>query len=189
MVTSVAAANQAHSPVVVISPSAGTNAIGLDGFQEANQVSIFEDITKETVQVTNKNRVADKLRTAFRIAYAERGPVLFDIPRDLFYGEVEDVILEPYQYRAEKRGVGDPASIEKAVELLKNAKNPAIISGRGSVDAGGVDTVVKIAEHLTAPGATAYMHNDAFPANHPLAVGPIGYMGAKSAMYSLQDHW
>src|SRR5699024_131918 len=65
--------------------------------------------------------------------------------------------------------------------------NPAIISGRGAVDANGVDSVVKIAEHLTAPGATAYMHNDAFPADHPLAVGPIGYMGAKSAMYSLEE--
>ncbi len=187
MVTSVAAANQAHSPMVVISPSAGTPSIGLDGFQEADQVSIFEDITKETVRVTHTNRVADCLRTAFRIAYAERGPVLFDIPRDLFYGETEDYILQPNQYRADKRGSGDPASIEKAVELLKNAKNPAVISGRGSVDADGVDSVVKIAEHLSAPAACAYMHNDAFPADHPLAVGPIGYMGSKAAMYSLQE--
>src|SRR5699024_1581682 len=53
MVTSVAAANQAHTPMVVISPSAGTPTIGWDGFQEANQVSIFEDITKETVRVTH----------------------------------------------------------------------------------------------------------------------------------------
>lgn len=187
MVTSVAAANQAHSPMVIISPSAGTNSIGLDGFQEANQVSIFQDITKETVRVTNVNRVADNLRTAFRIAYAERGPVLFDIPRDLFYGELEDVILEPDQYRVDKRGIGDQVSIEKSVELLTNAKNPVIISGRGTVDAGGVDTVVKIAEHLTAPGSTAYMHNDAFPADHPLAVGPIGYMGSKAAMYALKE--
>ncbi|MTW88395.1 sulfoacetaldehyde acetyltransferase, partial [Virgibacillus dakarensis] len=186
MVTSVAAANQAHSPMVVISPSAGTGSIGLDGFQEANQVSIFEDITKETVRVTHKNRVADCLRTAFRIAYAERGPVLFDIPRDLFYGELEDYILEPNQYRADKRGSGDPVSIERAAALLKDAKNPVIISGRGSVDADGVDSVVKIAEHLTAPAACAYMHNDAFPADHPLAVGPIGYMGSKAAMHSLK---
>ncbi|WP_174612957.1 sulfoacetaldehyde acetyltransferase [Virgibacillus ihumii] len=187
MVTSVAAANQAHSPMVVISPSAGTASIGLDGFQEANQVSIFEDITKETVTVTNVNRVADNLRTAFRIAYAERGPVLFDIPRDLFYGEMEDYILKPDQYRSDKRGYGDPGSIEKAVKLLKHAKNPAIISGRGSVDANGVDSVVKIAEHLTAPAACAYMHNDAFPADHPLGVGPIGYMGSKAAMHALKD--
>ncbi|GAA0614746.1 sulfoacetaldehyde acetyltransferase [Virgibacillus siamensis] len=187
MVTSVAAANQAHSPMVVISPSAGTASIGLDGFQEANQVSIFEDITKETVTVTNVNRVADNLRTAFRIAYAERGPVLFDIPRDLFYGEMEDYILKPDQYRSDKRGFGDPESVERAVELLKNAKNPAIISGRGSVDANGVESVVKIAEHLSAPAACVYMHNDAFPADHPLGVGPIGYMGSKAAMYALKD--
>ncbi|MFD1413247.1 sulfoacetaldehyde acetyltransferase [Oceanobacillus jeddahense] len=187
MVTSVAAANQAHSPMVVISPSAGTNSIGLDGFQEANQVSIFQDITKETVRVTNVNRVADNLRTAFRIAYAERGPVLFDIPRDLFYGELKDVILKPNQYRVDKRGIGDQNSIEKAVELLKNAKKPVIISGRGTVDAGGIDTVVNIAEYLTAPASTAYMHNDAFPADHPLAVGPIGYMGSKAAMYTLKE--
>lgn len=186
MVTSVAAANQAHSPMVVISPSAGTGSIGLDGFQEANQVSIFEDITKETVRVTHKDRVADCLRTAFRIAYAERGPVLYDIPRDLFYGEVEDYILEPSQYRADKRGSGDPASIERAVAVLKDAKNPVIISGRGAVDANGVDTVTKIADHLTAPAACAYMHNDAFPADHPLAVGPIGYMGSKAAMHTLK---
>lgn len=187
MVTSVAAAYQAHTPMVVISPSAGTPTIGWDGFQEANQVSIFEDITKETVRVTHKSRVADCLRTAFRIAYAERGPVLYDIPRDLFYGELEEQILKPHQYRADKRGSGDPASIAQAVELLQNAKNPVIISGRGSVDADGVDTVAKIAEHLTAPVAVSYMHNDAFPADHPLAVGPIGYMGSKAAMHTLKE--
>ncbi|WP_080872549.1 sulfoacetaldehyde acetyltransferase [Oceanobacillus timonensis] len=186
MVTSVAAANQSHTPMVVISPSAGTPTIGWDGFQEADQVSIFEDITKETVRVTHKSRVADCLRTAFRIAYAERGPVLYDIPRDLFYGELEDQILEPYQYRMDVRGPADLGSIERAVTLLKEAKYPVIISGRGVVDADGMDSVRQIAEHLTAPVAMSYMHNDAFPADHPLSVGPIGYMGSKAAMHTLK---
>lgn len=187
MVTSVAAANHAHTPMVVISPSAGTPTIGWDGFQEADQVSIFESITKETVRVTHPSRVADTLRTAFRIAYAERGPVLYDIPRDYFYGELEDYILEPHQYRVDARGAGDPDQIKNAVELLKHAKRPAIISGRGVVDADGIDVVAQIAEHLTAPVAVSYMHNDAFPNNHPLAVGPIGYMGSKAAMHALKD--
>ncbi|EQB37850.1 sulfoacetaldehyde acetyltransferase [Virgibacillus sp. CM-4] len=186
MVTSVAAANQAHTPMVIISPSAGTPTIGWDGFQEADQVSIFEAITKETVRVTHKSRVADCLRTAFRIAYAERGPVLYDIPRDLFYGELEDQILAPHQYRVNNRGSGDPTSVKKAAELLKTAKYPVIISGRGAVDADGVDTISKIAEHLTIPTAVSYMHNDAFPADHPLAVGSIGYMGSKAAMHTLK---
>lgn len=187
MVTSVAAANMAHTPMVVISPSAGTPSIGWDGFQEADQVSIFDAITKQTVRVPHPNRVADCLRTAFRIAYAERGPVLFDIPRDYFYGEVEDYILEPHQYRVSERGSGSPEALDRAVELLADAKNPVIISGRGAVDANGIEEVKDIAEFLTAPVATSYMHNDAFPDNHPLAVGPIGYMGSKAAMNTLKD--
>jgi len=187
MVTSVAAANQAHTPMVVISPSAGTPTVGWDGFQECDQVSVFKAITKETVRVTHPSRVADCLRTAFRIAYAERGPVLFDIPRDYFYGELEDAILETHQYRVDNRGCGSLEYIEQAAELLANAKNPVIISGRGVVDSDGIEAVKEIAEHLTAPVAVSYMHNDAFPANHALAVGPIGYMGSKAAMNTLKD--
>ncbi|UOF92933.1 sulfoacetaldehyde acetyltransferase [Fodinisporobacter ferrooxydans] len=185
MVTSVAAAYQAHTPMVVISPSAGTPTVGWDGFQECDQVSVFDAITKATVQVPHVSRVADCLRTAFRIAYAERGPVLFDIPRDLFYGELEDRILEPHQYRVDARGCGSMESLDKAAELLASAKYPVIISGRGTVDADGWEPVIGIADYLTAQTATSYMHNDAFPANHPLAVGPIGYMGSKAAMKTL----
>ncbi|MBK5502186.1 sulfoacetaldehyde acetyltransferase [Peribacillus sp. TH14] len=186
MVTSVAAANQAHTPMVVISPSAGTPTVGWDGFQECDQVSIFKAITKETVRVTHPGRVADCLRTAFRIAYAERGPVLFDIPRDYFYGEVEDQILQPHQYRVDSRGCGSSESLDRAAEILAEAEYPVIISGRGTVDSDGIEEIKNIAEHLTAPVAVSYMHNDAFPANHPLAVGPIGYMGSKAAMNTLK---
>ncbi|MED3690649.1 sulfoacetaldehyde acetyltransferase [Peribacillus butanolivorans] len=187
MVTSVAAANQAHTPMVVISPSAGTPTVGWDGFQECDQVSIFKAITKETVRVTHPGRVADCLRTAFRIAYAERGPVLFDIPRDYFYGEVEDQILQPHQYRVDSRGCGSSESLDRAAEILAEAEYPVIISGRGTVDSDGIEEIKNIAEHLTAPVAVSYMHNDAFPADHPLAVGPIGYMGSKAAMNTLKN--
>ena len=182
MVTSVAAANMAHTPMVVISPSAGTGTIGWDGFQESDQVSIFKAITKATVEVTHPARAADVLRTAFRIAYAERGPVLYDIPRDYFYGEIEDEILRPDQYRADMRSKGSPESLDKAAELLANAKNPVIIAGKGVVDGNAIETVKALAEYLTAPVAASYLHNDAFPADHHLSVGPLGYMGSKAAM-------
>ncbi|KAB7708209.1 sulfoacetaldehyde acetyltransferase [Bacillus aerolatus] len=187
MVTSVASANMAHTPMIVIAPTAGTKTIGWDGFQECDEASVFEKITKATVKVTHPSRVADCLRTAFRLAYAERGPVLYHIPRDYFYGEIEDYILEPSQYRVEKKGFGDSKAIDEAVELLLQAKKPAIISGRGAVDANAIDSVVELAEYLSAPAAVSYMHNDAFPCDHELAVGPIGYMGSKAAMNSLKD--
>jgi len=187
MVTSVAAANMAHSPLVVISPSAGTPTVGWDGFQECDQVSVFKAITKATVRVPHPKRAADCLRTAFRIAYAERGAVLYDIPRDYFYGECEESILEPHQYRVDKRGCGSLESLDKAAELLAGAKRPVIVSGRGVVDSGAIPIVAKIAEKLTAPVAVSYLHNDAFPADHKLWVGPIGYMGSKAAMHSLSE--
>ena len=182
MVTSVAAANMGHTPLVIISPSAGTPTIGWDGFQECDQVSVFRAITKAVVRVPHPKRAADCLRTAFRIAYADRGAVLYDIPRDYFYGELEDKILKPPQYRVDARGCGSIEQLDRAAELLSKAKNPVIVSGRGVVDADALDIVKAIAEHLTAPVAVTYLHNDAFYGDHPLFVGPIGYMGSKAAM-------
>lgn len=187
MVTSVAAANAAHTPMVVISPSAGTPTVGWDGFQEADTVSIFRAITKAVLRVPHPKRAADVLRNAFRIAYAERGPVLFDIPRDYFYGELEDEILQPHQYRTDARGAGSAELLNRAAELLATAKRPVILSGRGAVDSSAISLVAKMAELLTAPVAVSYLHNDAFPADHPLWVGPIGYMGSKAAMHTLSE--
>ncbi len=185
MVTSVAAANMGHTPLVIISPSAGTPTIGWDGFQECDQMSVFKAVTKAVVRVPHPKRAADCLRTAFRIAYADRGAVLYDIPRDYFYGELEDTILKPSQYRVDARGCGSRDQLDRAAELLAKAKNPVIVSGRGVVDSDALDIVQAIAEHLTAPVAVTYLHNDAFYGNHPLSVGPIGYMGSKAAMKTL----
>jgi len=182
MVTSVAAANMGHTPMVVISPSAGTKSIGWDGFQECDQVSVFKAITKATINIPHPSRAADCTRTAFRMAYALRGPVLLNVPRDYFYGECEDYILEPHQYRVDDRGCGSPASLKKAAELLASAKKPVIVSGRGVVDTECQDIVAKIAGLLTAPVTCTYLHNDAFPCDNPLWAGPIGYMGSKAAM-------
>ncbi|MBO5366550.1 MAG: sulfoacetaldehyde acetyltransferase [Peptococcaceae bacterium] len=187
MVTSVAAANMGHTPMVVICPSAGTPTVGWDGFQECDTVGVFKPITKGTVRIPHPSRAADCTRTAFRMAYALRGPVLLDVPRDYFYGEVEDYILEPHQYRVDDRGCGSPESLQKAAELFANAERPVIISGRGVVDTDSQNIVAEIAELMTAPVACTYLHNDAFPADHPLWMGPIGYMGSKAAMNTVAE--
>jgi len=187
MVTSVAAANMGHTPMVVISPSAGTKSVGWDGFQECDQVSVFKAVTKATIRIPHPSRAADCARTAFRMAYSLRGPVLLDVPRDYFYGIVEDYILEPHQYRVDDRGCGSLETLRAAAKLLSTAKNPVIVSGRGVVDTDSQGIVAKIAELLTAPVAMTYLHNDAFPADHPLWCGPIGYMGSKAAMRLMSE--
>jgi len=186
-VTAVATANMAHTPMVVISPSAGSGSIGWDGFQECDTWNLFKPITRASLRVPHPNRAGDILRTAFRIAYAEHGPVLVDIPRDFFYGEFEEEILAPSQYRVAPGGIGDPEQFKAAVEVLKAAKNPVIVSGLGVVSSDALDVVKALAEHLAAPVTTTYLHNDAFPCDHPLWAGPIGYMGSKAAMRIMKE--
>jgi sulfoacetaldehyde acetyltransferase len=187
MVTSMAAAYHAHSPVVLLAPAAGSATKGLDGFQEIDQMAIFRGVTKFQVEVNRPERMAELVRTALRHAVARRGPAHVDIPRDYFYGEADFEILEPHRYRVDKRGPGDEASLDRAAQVVAGAERPVIISGMGAIEAGAIDDIKALAERLDAPVASAYLHNDAFPADHELAVGPLGYQGSKAAMRLLAD--
>jgi sulfoacetaldehyde acetyltransferase len=178
-VTAIAAAYWAHSPVVVITPETGSNSQGLGGFQETEQLPFFEKITKYQAHVQNKARVAELLGRCFDYAMLERGPTQFNIPRDLFYGEIDVEIPKPHHV---ERGPGGPDSLAAAADLLVDAAFPVILSGGGVVMADGVGAVIDLAEHLSAPVINTYLHNDSFPKSHPLWCGPIGYQGSKAAM-------
>ena len=183
-VTGVAAAYWAHTPMVVVTPAAGTLGVGLGGFQETEQLPIFSKITKWQVQVNRPERMAELMRRAFYVAKAEAGPVQVDIPRDYFYGEGE---YEIYPSATVSRGSGTPDQIREAARLLAAARNPVVISGGGVVASDGVAGVAALAEHLSAPVASSYLHNDSFPASHELAVGPLGYQGSKAAMRLISE--
>ena len=179
-VTAIAAAYWAHSPVVCITPEAGTMGIGTGGFQETEQLPIFSKITKFQTHVNRHERIAELTHRAFVLALAERGPVQINIPRDLFFGEADYEIRAPQPL---ERGPGGAQALEAAAKLLAGARFPVIMAGGGVLMGGGQRELVALAEHLSAPVIASYLHNDAFPASHPLACGPIGYQGAKSAMH------
>lgn len=185
-VTGIAAAYWAHSPVMCITPQAGTNTEGLGGFQETEQLPFFQPITKAQVHVSNPNRMAELTGVAFDACQRENGPVQLNIPRDFFYGESETTIPGP---NVIERSAGGVASLERAAEAIQNAKNPVILAGGGVVMSkhDGIGAVRELAEFLRAPVATTYLHNDAFPSDHPLWAGPLGYCGHKTAMHSIKD--
>jgi len=178
-VTGIAAAYWAHSPVVAITPETGSLSIGLGGFQEVDQMPIFSPITKYQAHVNSPRRLAELTHRAFTIALAERGPVQVNIPRDYFYGEIEVEILPPQRI---ERGAGGSDALDQAARLLADARFPVILAGGGVIMAGGVAEARALAEYLSAPVVTSYLHNDAFPASHELACGPLGYQGSKAAM-------
>jgi sulfoacetaldehyde acetyltransferase len=183
-VTAIAAAYWAHSPVVIVTPEAGTMGMGLGGFQEANQLPMFQEFTKYQAHVNNPKRMAELTARAFDRAMSEIGPTQINIPRDYFYGQIETRIPEPMRL---DRGAGGEKSLNEAADLLAQAKFPVIISGGGVVMSGGVEECKALAERLGAPVVNSYLHNDSFPASHPLWCGPIGYQGSKAAMKLLSQ--
>ncbi len=178
-VTAIAAAYWAHSPVVAITPEAGSLGAGLGGFQETDQMPIFSKITKYQVHVNSPQRMAELTDRALRIALRERGPVQINIPRDYFYGDIEAEIAAPQTIG---RGAGDPAALQEAAAILAEAKFPVILAGGGVAMAGGVEQAKALAEYLGCAVANSYLHNDSFPASHQLCCGPLGYQGSKAAM-------
>merc|ERR550532_2219520 len=117
-VTGVAAAFWAHSPVVVITPETGSLTNGLGGFQETNQLPIFSEITKYQAHVCSPKRMAEFTNRSFNYAMLERGPVQLNIPRDMFYGDVQTTI--PASSPIEK-SAGGHESLKKAADLLLSA--------------------------------------------------------------------
>lgn len=178
-VTAIAAAFWAHSPVVIVTPESGTMGMGLGGFQEANQLPMFQEFTKYQAHINNPRRMAELTGRAFDRAMSEMGPTQINIPRDYFYGEIEAEIPRPQRL---DRGPGGPRSLDAAADLLAGAAFPVIISGGGVVMADGVGACKELAERLGAPVVNSYLHNDSFPASHPLWCGPLGYQGSKAAM-------
>ena len=178
-VTAIAAAYWAHSPVIAITPEAGTMSVGLGGFQEADQLPIFSKITKFQAHVNNPARMAELTARAFDRALLEMGPAQINIPRDYLYGEIECEVPQPIRI---ERGAGGERSLDAAAEALAQAKFPVIIAGGGVVMSDGVQDCVALAEALGAPVCNSYLHNDSFPAGHALACGPLGYHGSKAAM-------
>ncbi len=178
-VTAIAAAYWAHSPVVIVTPETGTMGMGLGGFQEANQLPMFQEFTKYQGHVVNPKRMAEFTSRCFDRAISEMGPTQLNIPRDYFYGEVNCEIPKPIRI---ERGSGGENSLQAAAELLAKAKFPVILAGGGVVMGDAVQECQALAERLGAPVVTGYLRNDAFPAKHPLWAGPLGYQGSKAAM-------
>ena len=178
-VTSIAAAYWAHSPVMIVTPEAGTMGMGLGGFQEANQLPMFQEFTVYQGHVNNNKRMAEFTGRCMQRALNDLGPTQLNVPRDFFYGEIEAEIPQVTQL---ERGPGGENSLNEAADMLANAKFPVIVSGGGVVQGEAVEECKALAERLGAPVVNSYLHNDSFPASHPLWAGPLGYQGSKAGM-------
>jgi len=183
LLTGVAAAHVAHSPVVVLVGGIGLDHYGKDAFQEYDLVSMFRPVTKLALQITKAERIPELLHAAFRAAMSGRpGPVFVEISRDVLNDHIaEAAAVPPARYRATYPQPPHPDAIREAARLLQHAQRPLLIVGGGVTHAGANDVVVRLAERHSIPMITAYGRNDAVPNDHALYIGPLGRAGSPEA--------
>ena len=179
-VTAIAAAYWAHSPVVFITPETGSMTMGLGGFQETEQLPIFSKITKYQGHVNNPRRMAEIAGALLRPRDARDGARRSSTSRATISTATSRRRSRPPMRIG--RGAGDAAALDEAAALLAAAKFPVILAGGGVIMSGATAEAAALAELLHAPVCNSYLHNDSFPASHPLWCGPLGYQGSKAAM-------
>ena len=184
-VTAVKTAYWNHTSLLLVTPQAANKTIGQGGFQEVEQMKLFEDMVCYQEEVRDPSRVAEVLTRVIAQAKRQSAPAQLNIPRDMWTKVVDIEIPEPIEF---EHSSGGGKSVSDAAKLLSEAKNPVVLNGAGVVlSKGGISASMKLAEQLDAPVCVGYQHNDAFPGNHPLFAGPLGYNGSKAAMQLIKE--
>jgi len=183
LLTGVAAAHVAHSPVVVLVGGIALDHYQKDAFQEFDLVSMFRPLTKQAIQITKAERIPELVRGALRTALSGRpGPVFVEIPRDVLSGKLPAAsALPPDAYRVTHAQPPHADAVREAARRLRQAERPLLLVGGGASRAGANELVVQLSERHGIPMITAYGRNDAVPNAHPLYLGPLGRAGAPEA--------
>ena len=184
-VTAVKTAYWNHTPLLLVTPQAANKTIGQGGFQEVEQMKLFEDMVAYQEEVRDPTRVAEVLTRVIAQAKRFSAPAQLNIPRDMWTQVIDIDIPDPIEFEMSSGGEN---SVAAAAALLSDAKNPVILNGAGVVlSKGGIKASMALAERLDAPVCVGYQHNDAFPGNHPLFAGPLGYNGSKAGMELIKE--
>ena len=189
LVTGIAAAQMDSVPMVIVTGQVGRPSIGTDAFQETDITGITLPITKHNFLVMEAKDIARVIKEAFFIANSGRpGPVLVDIPRDVFMEEVdyeEPLELDLPGYKPTISG--NNRQIKKASALIQSAKRPVILAGHGVIISRAYDELKELAERAQIPVITTLLGISCFPEDHVLWTGWPGMHGMAYSSLALDE--
>lgn len=189
LVTGIANAYMDSVPLVLITGQVAKAFIGTDAFQEADITGITLPVTKHNYLVKNIEELPAILAEAFYIASTgRRGPVLIDIPKDVFDEEAPFV----YNKQCHITGYnptyeGHAGQISRAVKAIRDAKKPVIFGGGGLIRSGASEALIELAEKGRIPVILSLMGLGAYPGDGELFLGMPGMHGSVTANYALTE--
>ena len=180
IVSAVAEAQLAYSPLVVIAGAITRADQATDTFQEIDQVALFAPISKRSVMVTDATRLAPMLEDAIRLANTgRRGPVVLHVPRDLFAEEVPG--FDPKPVVLARPGPAASQDVAAMAAMLSDAQRPVIFAGGGFKWGAGRAALMALAEELEVPVVASTGHADVMRHKHPWFAGQAGPRGNRVA--------
>ncbi len=191
MVTALTDAYMDSIPLVCITGQVPTHLIGTDAFQECDTTGITRPCTKHNWLVKDVNQIAETIHKAFRIATTGRpGPVLIDIPKDIqfkkgIYQSEEKIEIDSYRPNYK----GDPDQIEKAVEMISQAKKPIFYTGGGVINAGEkASEILRELVSITGFPITSTLQGlGCYPGEDSQFLGMLGMHGTFEANNAMHD--
>lgn len=179
LVTGLATAHFDSVPVVAITGQVATATIGTDAFQESDVIGSTMSVTKHSYQVQDARDLYAVVREAFQVARTGRpGAVLIDVPKDVQQQVVEGDSAEITRLRPHREPPPPaPELLDRAAQWLAGAHRPVILAGRGVAISRAEAALLELAEQIDAPVGTTLLGTGVFPADHPLALGLVGFMG------------
>ena len=177
-VTGIANAYMDSIPVVILTGQVATALIGNDAFQEADITGITRPCTKHNFLVRNIDDLGRTIKEAFHIARSGRpGPVLVDRPKDIIQGLTDDATLDYPLSFAEDAVEPIEGKCAEALELLRQARRPLILSGGGVLLGKAWTELSAFAKKINCPVTSSLMGLGGFPGTDPLWLGMPGMHG------------
>jgi acetolactate synthase-1/2/3 large subunit len=185
LVTGLADAMMDSVAVLAITGQVVRANIGTDAFQEADVTSITTPITKHNALVMDPHALVRTLREAIYLCQSGRpGPVLVDVPRDVFQSEIpEELLEEPFEPRRRPVTKGHPARIAEAAEAISQSRRPILYVGGGAQ--GASEPLARLARRCRIPVTVTLMGKGAFDETDPLCLGMLGMHGTAYANYAI----
>lgn len=184
LVAPLAEALKASIPIVALVQEVGRANTDKNAFQELDHLNMFAPVAKWVRRIDRADRLEDYVDMAFTAAGSGRpGPAVILVPADLL---IEDA-PPPSPRRARlgyyplDRQIADPASIERAADLLASARNPVIVAGGGVHLSGACGELAALQDAAHLPVGTTTMGKGTVNEAHPLTLGVVGYVMARGA--------
>jgi thiamine pyrophosphate-dependent acetolactate synthase large subunit-like protein len=182
MVTGIGAAFKGNVPVISITGVQESIMRERDATQDMDQIPFMRPITKWAYSIPYVDKVQEAVRKAFRVALTEpQGPAHIEAASEVLLQQIAPETTAPAAYRHTVPAVCDPAQIDAAWNMISKAQRPLFVIGRGVMKESAVAAMQKLTEATGIPAAALQYSPDAFPASHPMALGPLGRNGFASA--------